>query len=43
LPELGKVDFVLVHGRRRGTAEEAANALATAVLAGGERLRRRVG
>jgi DNA-binding transcriptional LysR family regulator len=43
LPDLGKVDFVLVHGRRRGTAEEAANALATAVLAGGERLRRRGG
>ncbi|MFG3206272.1 LysR substrate-binding domain-containing protein [Streptomyces sp. NPDC048192] len=41
LPDLGKVDFVLVHGRRRGTAEDAANALAAAVLAGGERLRRR--
>ncbi|MYW19916.1 LysR family transcriptional regulator, partial [Streptomyces sp. SID2955] len=35
-----KVDFVLVHGRGRGPAEPAANALAAAVLAGGERLRR---
>ncbi|MER5545538.1 LysR substrate-binding domain-containing protein [Streptomyces sp. NPDC002589] len=43
LPDLGKIDFVLVHGRRRGAAEEAANALATAILAGGERLRRRSG
>ncbi|WP_369363215.1 LysR substrate-binding domain-containing protein [Streptomyces sp. CG4] len=43
LPDLGKIDFVLVHGRRRGAAEEAANALATAILAGGERLRRRGG
>ncbi|GGW72100.1 LysR family transcriptional regulator [Streptomyces lucensis JCM 4490] len=41
LPELGKVDFVLVHGRRPAAAEEAANALAAAVLAGGERLRGR--
>ncbi|MBB5929677.1 LysR substrate-binding domain-containing protein [Streptomyces echinatus] len=40
LPDLGKVDFVLVHGRNRGPAEGAANALAAAVLAGGERLRR---
>ncbi|MFJ5974707.1 LysR substrate-binding domain-containing protein [Streptomyces sp. NPDC093060] len=40
LPELGKVDFVLVHGRRRGAAEAAANALAAAVLAGGDRLHR---
>nr|WP_202514936.1 LysR substrate-binding domain-containing protein [Streptomyces sp. SID161] len=40
LPDLGKVDFVLVHGRGRGPAEAAANALAAAVLAGGERLRR---
>ena len=38
LPELGKVDFVLVHGPRRGTAEGAANALAAAILAGGDRL-----
>ncbi|MDO0924869.1 LysR substrate-binding domain-containing protein [Streptomyces sp. TG1A-8] len=41
LPDLGKIDFVLVHGRRRGTAEDAANALAAAVLAGGGRLRHR--
>jgi DNA-binding transcriptional LysR family regulator len=38
LPELGKVDFVLVHGRRRPLAEAAANALAAAILAGGDRL-----
>jgi DNA-binding transcriptional LysR family regulator len=45
LPELGKVDFVLVHGRRRPSAEDAANALATAILTGGDRLhpRRRGG
>ncbi|MFS4091130.1 LysR substrate-binding domain-containing protein [Streptomyces sp. AF1A] len=43
LPELGKVDFVLVHGRRPTAAQGAANALAAAVLAGGERLRRRGG
>ncbi|MBJ6641160.1 LysR family transcriptional regulator [Streptomyces sp. DHE7-1] len=45
LPELGKVDFVLVHGRRRGAADAAANALAAAILAGGDRLhgRRREG
>ncbi|MGW0994789.1 LysR substrate-binding domain-containing protein [Streptomyces sp. NPDC002523] len=41
LPELGKVDFVVVHGLRRAAAEDAANALAAAILAGGERLRRR--
>ncbi|MFG2884306.1 LysR substrate-binding domain-containing protein [Streptomyces sp. NPDC048297] len=41
LPELGKVDFVVVHGRRRAGAQDAANALAAAILAGGERLRRR--
>jgi DNA-binding transcriptional LysR family regulator len=40
LPDLGKVDFVLVHGPRRGTAQEAANALAAAILAGGDRLHR---
>ncbi|WP_336109993.1 LysR substrate-binding domain-containing protein [Streptomyces sp. PTD9-10] len=40
LPQLGKVDFVLVHGRRRGAADAAANALAAAVLAGGDRLHR---
>ncbi|MFF2203985.1 LysR substrate-binding domain-containing protein [Streptomyces sp. NPDC058145] len=38
LPELGKVDFVLVHGRRRGAADAAANALAAAILTGGDRL-----
>ncbi|MFC7864282.1 LysR substrate-binding domain-containing protein [Streptomyces murinus] len=40
LPELGKVDFVLAHGRHRPGTQEAADALAAAVLAGGERLRR---
>jgi DNA-binding transcriptional LysR family regulator len=40
LPELGRVDFVLLHGRRPGPARGAAQALAAAVLAGGERLRR---
>ncbi|MEW2624405.1 LysR substrate-binding domain-containing protein [Streptomyces sp. NPDC048106] len=39
LPELGKVDFVLAHGRGRPGTQEAADALAAAVLAGGERLR----
>lgn len=43
LPELGKVDFVLVHGRGRPGTREAADALAAAVLAGGERLRRHEG
>ncbi|MFF0779622.1 LysR substrate-binding domain-containing protein [Streptomyces sp. NPDC003720] len=38
LPELGKVDFVVVHGRRRGAADAAADALAAAILAGGDRL-----
>jgi DNA-binding transcriptional LysR family regulator len=38
LPELGKVDFVVVHGRRRGAADAAAAALAAAILAGGDRL-----
>lgn len=41
LPELGQVDFVLVHGRRRTSAQGAADALAAAVLAGGDRLHRR--
>ncbi|MFJ3336932.1 LysR substrate-binding domain-containing protein [Streptomyces sp. NPDC086766] len=41
LPELGQVDFVLVHGRRRPSAQHAADALATAILAGGDRLHRR--
>ncbi|MDX2592310.1 LysR substrate-binding domain-containing protein [Streptomyces sp. WI03-4A] len=39
LPELGRVDFVLVHGRRPGAAQGAADALASAILAGGDRLR----
>ncbi|MFD4762997.1 LysR family transcriptional regulator [Streptomyces sp. NPDC058439] len=38
LPELGEVDFVLLHGHRRGSAQEAADALAAAILAGGDRL-----
>ena len=41
LPELDPVDFVLVHGRRRASAQEAADALAAVILAGGDRLRRR--
>ncbi|MEV3929432.1 LysR substrate-binding domain-containing protein [Streptomyces sp. NPDC049944] len=40
LPELGDVDFVLLHGRRRDSAQEAADALAAAILAGGDRLHR---
>ncbi|GHA13760.1 LysR family transcriptional regulator [Streptomyces spiroverticillatus] len=41
LPELGEVEFVLLHGRRRGAAvQEAAEALAQAVLAGADRLHR---
>ncbi|MFJ8667226.1 LysR substrate-binding domain-containing protein [Streptomyces sp. NPDC093600] len=40
LPELGEVDFVLRKGRRRGAAQEAADALAAAILAGGDRLHR---
>ncbi|MFI5747730.1 LysR substrate-binding domain-containing protein [Streptomyces sp. NPDC051644] len=43
LPELGDVDFVLLHGRRRDEAQEAADALAAAILAGGDRLIRGVG
>lgn len=43
LPELGGVDFVLSHGRRRDGAHEAADALAAAILAGGDRLIRGVG
>ncbi|MFD9498107.1 LysR substrate-binding domain-containing protein [Streptomyces sp. NPDC060035] len=43
LPELGDVDFVLLHGRRRGAAQEAADALAAAILAGGDRLHRVTG
>ncbi|MEU2432773.1 LysR substrate-binding domain-containing protein [Streptomyces sp. NPDC007861] len=43
LPELGDVDFVLLHGHRAGVprgTKEAAEALAAAVLAGGDRLHR---
>ncbi|MEU9589215.1 LysR substrate-binding domain-containing protein [Streptomyces sp. NPDC048193] len=40
LPELGRVDFVLVHGRRHPSAQGAADALAAAILAGGDRLHR---
>ncbi|MEL5957775.1 LysR substrate-binding domain-containing protein [Streptomyces sp. CLV115] len=43
LPELGGVDFVLSHGRRADGAHEAADALAAAILAGGDRLIRGVG
>ncbi|MFF2407571.1 LysR family transcriptional regulator [Streptomyces sp. NPDC058092] len=38
LPELGDVDFVLLHGPRRDRAQAAADALAAAILAGGDRL-----
>ncbi|MFB7501029.1 LysR substrate-binding domain-containing protein [Streptomyces sp. NPDC056161] len=41
LPELGRVDFVLLHGRHRTPARSAADALASAILSGGERLHRR--
>ena len=40
LPEPGSVDFVVVHGRRRPSARGAADALAAAILAGGDRLHR---
>jgi DNA-binding transcriptional LysR family regulator len=40
LPELGTVDFVLLHGRRRPASQKAADALAAAVLAGADRLHR---
>ncbi|MFF5970958.1 LysR substrate-binding domain-containing protein [Streptomyces sp. NPDC012769] len=40
LPELGAVDFVLRKGRRRGPTQDAADALASAILAGGDRLHR---
>jgi DNA-binding transcriptional LysR family regulator len=40
LPDLGEVDFVLRKGRRRGSSQEAADALASAILAGGDRLHR---
>jgi hypothetical protein len=38
LPELGTVDFVLLQGRRRDAAKEAAQALAASLLAAGDRL-----
>lgn len=38
LPELGTVDFVLLHGPRRDASQEAADALASAILAAGDRL-----
>ncbi|MEU6321362.1 LysR substrate-binding domain-containing protein [Streptomyces sp. NPDC047009] len=38
LPDLGEVDFVLVHGERPGPARHAAEALSSAILAGGDRL-----
>jgi hypothetical protein len=37
------VDFVLLHGRRRNAAQEAADALAAAILASGDRLHGPVG
>ncbi|MFI9114934.1 hypothetical protein [Streptomyces venezuelae] len=40
LPELGAVGFVLRAGRRGGAVQEAADALAEAILAGGDRLHR---
>ncbi|MEV6397979.1 LysR substrate-binding domain-containing protein [Streptomyces sp. NPDC051907] len=40
LPELGDVDFVLLHGRRRDASQESADALAAAILAGADRLHR---
>ncbi|MEU6197726.1 LysR substrate-binding domain-containing protein [Streptomyces sp. NPDC047061] len=40
LPELDKVDFVLVHGPRRSPAQSAADALAAAILTSGAHLRR---
>ncbi|MDI3385345.1 LysR substrate-binding domain-containing protein [Streptomyces sp. B-S-A8] len=41
LPDLGEVDFVLRHGRTRAArTQEAADALASAILAGGDRLHR---
>ncbi|MFF8713314.1 LysR substrate-binding domain-containing protein [Streptomyces sp. NPDC015184] len=43
LPELGGVDFVLSHGHRREGSREAADALAAAILAGGDRLVREAG
>lgn len=42
LPDLGDVDFVLLHGRETGRAREAARALSSAILAGADRLHRQV-
>ncbi|MFI1166176.1 LysR substrate-binding domain-containing protein [Streptomyces sp. NPDC020801] len=41
LPELGGVDFVLVHNHQRPSARPAADALAAAILTGGDRLHHR--
>ncbi|WP_419723934.1 LysR substrate-binding domain-containing protein [Streptomyces pratensis] len=43
LPELGGVDFVLLRGDLKGPAQEAAEALAASILAGGDRLHRGAG
>lgn len=40
LPDLGEVDFVLLHGREGSDAGEAARALAQVILAGGDSLHR---
>jgi DNA-binding transcriptional LysR family regulator len=40
LPELGEVEFVLVHGRRPTAARGAADALAASILSAGDRLHR---
>ncbi|MFC8172656.1 LysR substrate-binding domain-containing protein [Streptomyces sp. NPDC057242] len=40
LPDLGEVGFVLRRGRRGGETQAAADALAEAILAGGDRLHR---
>ncbi|WP_432058498.1 LysR substrate-binding domain-containing protein [Streptomyces sp. bgisy022] len=40
LPEPGRVDFVVARGDRRTSARDAAQALAGAILAGGDRLHR---
>lgn len=40
LPELGEIDFVLVHGHRPAPAQSAGRALAAAILASGDRLHR---
>jgi hypothetical protein len=40
LPELGGVDFVLLHGRGRPEAQEAGRALAQSILAAGDSLHR---